>query len=729
MPHGAPCPTERRFTTRKVSSELLPGHASCSTVEPVQRVARTHDATPEPVEVREGDLLWTPSAERVAESNLTAFTTWLAERRRLTFADYDELWRWSVTDLEAFWGALWDYFDIRSAAPYERVLGDRGMPGAQWFPGTRLNYAEHVLRRERPGHDAALFGSEAAPLTGLPWEELAASVRVLATQLRDLGVRPGDRVAGYLPNIPQAVVAMLATTAIGAIWSSCSPDFGTPGVLDRLGQLAPKVLFCVDGYRYGGKDFDRRGEVRQIVDGLPSLRRVVHVPHLGFGDPPTLGVDTVSWEDMLDRRPVPAEEFVFERVPFDHPLWILFSSGTTGRPKAIVHGHGGILLEQLKLQTFHMDLREGDRLFFFTTTGWMMWNFLVSSLLVGASPVLYDGNPAHPDPGALWQTAQDAHATFFGASPSFVDMMDRAGVVPGESYDLSALRTVMPAGSPVSPRCTAWFYRNVSADLWVATGSGGTDCCTGFVGGVPTLPVYAGEIQARSLGVAAYAFDEHGHAVTDEVGELVITEPMPSMPVMFWDDEDGRRYRQSYFADYPGVWRQGDFFRVNQRGGCFVLGRSDATLNRHGVRIGTAEVYRAVDAVQGVTGSLVVNLDLPDGGFFMPLFVTLAEGRVLDDELRRTIRDRLRREYSPRHVPDAIVPVPSIPMTRSGKKMEVPVRRVLLGTPVDEAADRNAMDQPEALDAFADYARSQRDYPAPGFAGAAPTSDGGDHGR
>ncbi|SFN07347.1 acetoacetyl-CoA synthetase [Streptomyces sp. cf124] len=665
----------------------------------------------EPVMVAEGELLWTPDPQRVAEANMTGFLDWLVRERGQRFDDYDELWRWSVTDLEGFWGALWDYFGIRSVTPYSAVLGSRDMPGARWFPGARLNYAEHVLRHERPGTDALLFCSEGTAPAGLPWEDLAGQVRILATRLRSLGVRPGDRVCGYLPNVPQAAIAMLATTAVGAVWASVSPDFGSRGVVDRFGQLRPKVLFCVDGYRYGGKVFDRREEARLIAEALPGLEHVIHLP--GPGDGATRPVDDggLLWEEVLDHPPVSAEDFAFEHVPFDHPLWVLFSSGTTGLPKAIVHGHGGILLEQLKLQTFHMDLREGDRPLFFTTTGWMMWNFLISSLLVGACPVLYDGNPAHPEPDVLWRIAQDARTTFFGASPAYVDLMSKSGIVPGERYDLSALRTVMPAGSPVSPQCTAWFYRNVKADLWVTTGSGGTDCCTGFVGGVPTLPVYAGEMQARSLGVAAYAYDESGHEIVDGVGELVITEPMPSMPVTFWGSDGDERYRRSYFEDFPGVWRHGDFFKVNTRGGCFVLGRSDATLNRQGVRIGTAEIYRVVEALDQVAAALVVSLDLPDEKFFMPLFVALKEDMTLDAGIEDTIRARLRQEYSPRHVPDRIIQVPAVPTTLTGKKLEVPARRILLGTPVEHAADRSTVADPRALDALARYARTQRDYP------------------
>jgi acetoacetyl-CoA synthetase len=678
---------------------------------------------PATTEVGEGDLLWTPGPERAEGSNLAAFQRWLAAERGLRFAGYHELWRWSVTDLEAFWQAIWDWFEVSASAPPTRVLGRRAMPGAQWFPGARLNYAEHVLRRARPGTDALLHRGETTELAGMPWEELADQVRTLATWLRGAGVRPGDRVVAYLPNVPQAVVAMLAATAVGAVWASCPPDFGWQGVLDRFRQLEPKVLFAVDGYRFGGRDFDRREELRGVLAGLPTVERVVQLRLLHPSEPATAGRGALPWQAALAGPPVPAEGFRFEQVAFDHPLWVLFSSGTTGLPKALVHGHGGILLEQLKLQAFHLDLRAGDRLFFYTTTGWMMWNFLASSLLLGVVPVLYDGSPLHPDAGVLWRTAQEARVTLLGASPAYVDRMRRAGVVPGASYDLSALRTVFPAGSPVSPEITAWLYRNVKADLWVATGSGGTDCCTGFVGGVPTLPVRAGEIQGRHLGVAAHAFDERGHSVVDQVGELVITEPMPSMPVRLWGDEDDRRYRETYFADYPGVWRHGDFFRVNRRGGCFVLGRSDATLNRHGVRIGTAEVYRALEAVEEVDDAVAVCLDLPGGGSFMPLFVTLAGGRRLDDAVERKIRERLRTASSPRHVPDRIVQVAAIPLTLTGKKLEVPVRRILLGVPPGQAVSRSAMANPQALDDFLAYARSQRDYQPT-------TRPGGDaHGR
>ncbi len=658
--------------------------------------------------MQEGEILWTPGAARIERANVTAFARWLERERGLSPGQYLQLWRWSVSDLESFWGALWEYLAVQASSPYTRVLGRRAMPGAEWFPGARLNFAENVLRRERDGGIALLHASETRPLEAMTWPELGAQVRTLAARLRALGVQPGDRVVAWMPNIPQTVVAMLAATAIGAIWACCSPDFGERGVLDRFAQLSPRVLFCIDGYRYGGKPFDRRPELERILAGLPTLQRVIYLPYLDRGAAPPRP-DALLWSEALDRSAADAAGLRFEQVPFDHPLWTLFSSGTTGLPKAIVHGHGGILLETQKNAIFHFDLHPGERLLFFTTTGWMLWNFLVSTLATGAIPILYDGSPAYPVPDVLWRLAQDAKATVLGASPTYVEQMVRSGIVPRERYDLADLTGISLAGSPATPGCMAWFYSNVKEDLWVANGSGGTDCCTGFVGGVPTLPVHAGEIQAPSLGVAVQAFNGQGESVIDEVGELVITQPLPSMPVRFWNDPDGRRYRESYFEEFPGVWRHGDFFRINARGGCFVLGRSDATLNRYGVRIGTAEIYRTLAVLPEVEDSLIVNLDLPDGGFFMPLFVKLARGAALEPAADR-IREALRRDYTARHVPDKIIPVPAIPMTLTGKKMEVPVRRILLGMAPAKAANASAMADPRALEFFIDYAATQRDY-------------------
>jgi acetoacetyl-CoA synthetase len=657
-----------------------------------------------------GELLWTPGPDRLRRANVTGLAGWLARERGKQFADYHALWRWSVEDLEGFWQGLWDYFAIESSARHTRVLGRRSMPGAEWFPGARLNYAQHILRGERAGGDVLLHLSETRPLAALPWSTLGDQVRTLATELRALGVQPGDRVVAWMPNIPETMVAMLAATAVGAIWACCSPDFGERGTLDRLAQLAPKLLFSVDGYRYGGKAFDRRSQLRDIAASLNSLEHLIYLPYLNPEDATLPLPSARHWRTLLERPAVSASEFEYTQVPFDHPLWTLFSSGTTGLPKPIVHGHGGILLENLKNATFHFDLRPGDRVFFYTTSGWMLWNFITSIPLTGALPVLYDGHPAYPAPDALWKMADEAGVASFGASPTYVDQLSRSGIVPREHYRLEKLRTINLAGSPATPESMAWFYRNVKEDLWVANGSGGTDCCTGFVGGVPTLPVRAGEIQAPQLGVSAKAFNTRGESVIDEVGELVLTEPMPSMPLRFWNDPDNRRYIETYFQEFPGIWRHGDFFRIDAQGRCFVLGRSDATLNRYGIRIGTAEIYRTLALIPEVQDALIVNLDLPGGGFFMPLFVKLAQGVELNPGLEAQIRDTLRREYTPRHVPDKIYQAPGIPYTLTGKKMEVPVRRILTGVPAEKAANRSGVSDPSALDFFIAYAQRQQDY-------------------
>ncbi|HEV7631903.1 MAG TPA: acetoacetate--CoA ligase [Steroidobacteraceae bacterium] len=661
--------------------------------------------------VRQGELLWTPTPERIARARITDFRRWLQAERGLEFATYEELWKWSVTDIDAFWQACWDFFGIEATQPATAVLGQRTMPGAEWFPGATLNYARHMLRHERPDATAILHLNERSPLTAISGEELGGKVRVIATQLRKLGLKRGDRLVAYMPNIPEALVMMLATTSVGAIWSSCGPDFGTPGVLDRFSQLEPTMLLHVDGYQYGGKPFDRREEVKKILARLTTVTTVIYLPYLDRSiREPLSDKNTVFWNDLLDHPPVSRDEFRYEEVPFGHPLWILFTSGTTGLPKPIMHSHGGILIEQLKHLAFNFDLRAGERIFFFTTTGWMMWNFLVSSMLSNVIPVLYDGNPAWPDGDVLWKMVQDSRANLFGASPTYQAILQKAGLVPRDKFDLTSLDSVTLAGSPVTPECQAWFHDNVKREAWVAPGSGGTDICSGFVGGVVILPQYAGEIQARCLGNSVYALNEAGEKVVNEVGEMVITQPMPSMPVGFWNDKNHERLRETYFSDYPGIWRQGDFFLINERGGCFVLGRSDATLNRHGVRIGTAEIYRAVSGVDGIEDGLIVNLDLPGGRFFMPLFVKLTAGTQLDEALRDKVRDKLRREYSPRHVPDKIYAVPDIPYTLTGKRMEVPVRRILSGVALAKAANRDAMANPKALDYFIDYARDQQDY-------------------
>ncbi|MEX2366686.1 MAG: acetoacetate--CoA ligase [Pseudohongiellaceae bacterium] len=657
-----------------------------------------------------GEILWQPGQQWIEDSNINKFRAWLRARHDLEFDSLYDLRHWSVDHLEEFWQAIWDYFEIDSSRPPERVLGRREMPGAQWFPGSRLNYAWHILRREKPGTDALYYASENDALQGMSWDELAGNVRILATQLRNMGIGPGDRVAAYMTNIPEAVTALLATASIGAIWSSCSPDFGTHSVLDRLCQIEPKVLFCVDGYHYKGKAYDRKAEVARIVHSLDSIEKVIYLPYMNRSDSSPPVPTAILWHDLLNQKAVSAEEFEFEQLPFDHPLWILFSSGTTGLPKAIVHGHGGITLEQHKLSGLHYDLKADDRMFFFTTTGWMMWNFVVSSMLVGARPLLYDGNPTWPEPDTLWQLADDSGVRLFGASPTLQQMQEKFGVVPKEKFRLEKLACIMLAGSPVSAECMAWFYKQVKPDMYVSPGSGGTDICAGFCGPMPGLPVKAGVIQMPHLGVDLQSFDEAGKAIFGEVGELVVTQPMPSMPLYFWNDPGNERYRETYFDSYPGVWRQGDYFMINEDDSCFVLGRSDATLNRYGIRIGTAEIYRSVDSLAEVEDSIIVNLDLPAGKFFMPLFVKLRKGLSLDEALIAKISQKLRSDYSPRHVPDRIYEIDDIPYTLTGKKMEVPVRKILMGKDEEKAANRDAMSNPSSLDYFIAFRDRQKDY-------------------
>jgi acetoacetyl-CoA synthetase len=655
-------------------------------------------------EAKRGELLWTPSPESVERSNMTRYARWLSSERGFDFGgDYGQLRRWSVEELEEFWASIWDFFEVNPSTPYTEVLAERKMPGARWFDGAHLNYAEHLLRgkpRERP---AILHASERRELDSLSWGELREQVSRVAAALRELGVEPGDRVVAYMPNVPETVVAFLATASLGAIWSSCSPDCGAGSVVDRFAQIEPKVLFCVDGYRYNGRDFDRTDVVAGLQAEMPSLERTVVFRYLGTDPDLSALRDVIDWNDLLAAGE--GQPLSFEQVPFDHPLWVLYSSGTTGLPKAIVHGHGGILLEHLKKLSLHVDAQEGDRLFWFTTTGWMMWNFLVAGLLTDAAIVLYDGSPGHPDMGVLWDLAEQTEMTCFGTSASYVAACMKAEVEPGAGRDLSKLRAVGSTGSPLAPEGFQWVYDHVGDDTWLFSTSGGTDVCTAFVGGVPILPVYRGELQARALGAKVEAFDEDGNSVVDEVGELVITEPMPSMPVFFWGDEDGSRYRASYFEHYPGVWRHGDWIEITSRGTAVIYGRSDSTINRQGVRMGTSEIYRAVAAVPEVLDALVVDIPRPGTEGWMPLFVVLREGESLDDELVAEIKRRIREQCSPRHVPDEVFQIAEVPRTLSGKVLEVPVKRILTGTPAETAASKDSLANPAALDYFVELSQ------------------------
>ena len=658
----------------------------------------------------EAPVVWRPSDDQVRTASITRYAEWLRHRLGRGFDSYDELWRWSVSDLEAFWGSIWDYFDVGPPCP--PALTSPDMPGARWFPRARLNYAAHVFRGKDDSAIALHHASELDDEVGLlTWAELRALTSRIAAGLRAQGVRRGDRVVGYVPNVPEAVAAMLACASLGAVWSSCSPDFGAQAIVDRFAQIDPVVLIAVDGYRYGGRDFDRREVVAGLIPQLPYLKAAVLI---GYLDHDATLDGAIGWEEFLG----PAEAVLeFDDVPFDSPLWVLYSSGTTGPPKAIVHGHGGILLEQLKHHHLHLDLRRGDRIMWFTTTGWMMWNFLVGCLLTDASIVLFDGNPGHPSSERLWDLAADCGVTCFGTSPAFLAGCMTTGVVPTVGRDLSRLRTIGATGAPLPPEAFTWVYEQFPPHTWLFSTSGGTDVCAPFVGGVPTVPVRTGEIQVRLLGASVEAFDEQGSSVIDEVGELVLTRPLPSMPLGLWGDPDGHRLHETYFDVYPGVWRHGDWAKITDQGGVVVYGRSDSTINRGGVRMGTSEIYRAVLSLDEIADALVVDVD-----GWMPLFVVLSPGVRLDGDLTRAIAHRVRTRCSPRHTPDEVYAVAEVPRTRSGKILEVPVKRILQGMPADRAASRDSLAIPGALDWFVELAARRRQLPRRHDAAAGPGS-------
>ncbi len=647
--------------------------------------------------------LWTPSDAFLAGSNLRRFEAWLTEHRGITFDDYEALWQWSVDHVSDFWEAVWQYFDVIAHTPYEAVLTGDTMPGMRWFEGATLNYAEHIFRHRSEDRPALWFVSERHEPTAISWDELAHKIAAFQRFLQAQGIEPGDRVAAYLPNIPEAIVAFLATNALGAVWSCCSPDFGVRTVIDRFAQIEPSLFIAIDGYQYGDKPFDRRDEVEQIraqIGDPPT----VFVPYLDAGA--TLPRAT-AWDAILAEYASDAP-VIFTPVPFSHPIWVLYSSGTTGKPKAITHSHGGVLLEHLRYLAIHNDTHADEHFFWFTTTGWMMWNFLQASMLVGAVPVLYDGSPGYPDLNALWHLAAALPIHHFGTSAPYLTACMKRGLKPSTSNDLSALRSLGSTGAPLPAEAFDWIYDAISTDLWLCSMSGGTDVCTAFVGGCPGKPVYRGRIQGRTLGCALYALNDAAQPVTGTLGEMAITQPMPSMPIYFWNDEGDARYRASYFNHFPGIWRHGDWIEIGEDGSLVIHGRSDATLNRKGVRIGTAEIYAALDGLDAIADSMVLNLERADGSDVMPLFVVLADGETLTDDLVATINQTLRIACSPRHVPDLIEAVPGIPYTLSGKKMEVPVKKLLMGMDAGKGMNKDAVRNPSAIAFFADYTATFR---------------------
>jgi acetoacetyl-CoA synthetase len=635
--------------------------------------------------------IWTPSSEQLHSSHLTQFVRWVGVRHDRTFADYHSLWSWSVENVEQFWADIVDYFAVRFHSPADTVLAEAKMPAAHWFPGATLNYAEQVLTPDRGTGTAVIGIGEDQPVAELAWSELHRQVAAFAHTLRRSGVAPGDRVAAYAPNIPETVVAFLATASIGATWASCGQEYPAEAAVGRLSQLGPVVLIAADGYRHGGRVYDRTRDVATLRAGLPSLRLVVGVSRLGVGVP-----DSVQWDSATAGE----HTLSIEAVPFEHPLWVLFTSGTSGAPKGIVHGHGGIMLEHLKNHALHLEVGPDDTFFWFTSPSWTMWNMQVSGLLLGATIVCYDGSPTHPATDELWRVAAENQVTHFGTSPAYLRACQAADVHPAQDYDLSALRVLGSTGAILPAAAYHWIHEQVTSRAMIASTSGGTDVCSAFAGGAATVPVWPGEISVRTLGVALAAFDEHHHPLTDQLGELVITAPTPSMPLYFWNDPDGARLRSAYFDDIPGVWRHGDWITVTDRGSVVVHGRSDATLNRNGIRMGSAEIYHALESIPEIVDSLVVGVEQPDGGYWMPLFVQLATGAQLDSELTERIQSAIRHGASPRHIPDEIRVAPGVPHTRTGKRLEVPVKRMLQGARTG-FIDPGAVAEPELLDWYA----------------------------
>jgi acetoacetyl-CoA synthetase len=640
-------------------------------------------------------MLWSPSKEFIEKANLSHYIKWLATNKNLFFEDYHELWKWSVDKPEIFWESLWQYFDILHDGNYHSVIkGENGF-NVSWFEGVSLNYAEHIFRNFTEKRPAIIFKTESGDTSEMTWAELRRKTASLQQHLKAWNISAGDRVVALLPCIPEATIALLATASLGAVWSSCSPDFGTSAILDRFAQTNPKILIATDRYNYGGTSYDKTAVVQDLIKSLPTLEKIILISDNAVND--YEGKSIFTWNTLVADKDVP---FQFVRLPFAHPLWILYSSGTTGLPKAFVHSHGGILLEQLKYGTFHNDFKPGERCFWYTTTGWMMWNYIHGSLLAGGTMVLYDGSVAYPDLNALWKFAAEVNIHHFGTSAAYLLANMKEDLHPSKNFDLSMLRSISSTGSTLPPEAFHWVYREIKKDLWLISMSGGSDVCSAFVGGNPTWPVHAGEIQCRALGCNLHAFDEEGQPLNNEVGEMVILNPMPSMPIYFWNDPEFKKYDESYFQTFPKAWRHGDWIKITERQGVVIYGRSDATLNRAGVRIGTSEIYRALDKISEVKDSLIICIEEPDGSFWMPLFVMMKEGEILTEEIKRKINQTLRGDYSPRHVPDQIITVKDIPYTISGKKTESPVKKILMGKDPNKVISAGSLRNPEAMNEF-----------------------------
>ncbi|GAB1856946.1 acetoacetate--CoA ligase [Flavobacteriaceae bacterium MHTCC 0001] len=649
------------------------------------------------------EQLWKGSDQFKQNSHLYAFCLWLEKQQNLKFNTYDALWQWSVNNIEAFWESIWNYFNIKAHTPYTQVLSSHNMPNCKWFNGATLNYAEHIFRQSRSEKTAIYFSNENGAQKEMSWAELETKVAAMATYFKSLGITKNDRVVAYLPNVPEATICFLATNALGAIWSSTSPDFGAESVVNRFAQIQPKVFITVDGYTYNGKPYNKIDTVKTIVSAIPTLEKTIVLPYL---DTNALSNFSKAYVNINDIFKSEGDDLTFEPVDFNHPMWVLYSSGTTGLPKAIVHSHGGILLEHLKYMAFHNDTHANERYFWYTTTGWMMWNFLQSALLMGASIVLYDGSPTYPKFGTLWELSEKLRIDHFGTSAPYLVAHMKRGKTPKTAYNLSSIKSISSTGAPLPSEAFNYVYNSIKTNVWLCSMAGGTDVCTAFVGGTPFEAVHSGEIQCRALGVSLQALNHEGKPVEDELGEMVIDKPMPSMPIYFWNDENNKKYKASYFEDYPGKWRHGDFIKINSKTkGLVIYGRSDATLNRHGIRIGTSEIYRAVNKISEIEDALIVNLELEEGQHYMPLFVKMKIGETLTDTVKSEVNNQLKKDYSPRHVPDDIIEVKDIPYTISGKKMEAPVKKILLKFPLETSINLDAMKNPESIQFFIEFAK------------------------
>lgn len=648
--------------------------------------------------------LWEGSDIFKQNSHLTTYCNWLKEQHGLQFDNYQDLWEWSVKNIEDFWVSIWNYFKVISHSPYTEVLSSYNMPECEWFKGATLNYAEHIFKQSKLKKTAIFFSNESGKHQKISWKELEQKVASMSAYLKSLGIGKNDRVVAFLPNVPEATIAFLAVNALGAIWSSTSPDFGTESVVNRFAQIEPKVLIAVDGYSYNGKPYDKTNTVKEIVNSLPTLKKIILQPYLNDN-----AIDNFS-ENYIDINTIfniDGGELQFQPVDFSHPIWVLYSSGTTGLPKAIVHSHGGILLEHYKYMAFHNDVHDNEHYFWFTTTGWMMWNYLQSALLIGASIVLYDGCPTYPNFDSLWHFSDELNINHFGTSAPYLVANMKKQLDIKDKHNLSSIRSISSTGAPLPPEAFDYVYSHIKKDVWLCSMAGGTDVCTAFVGGTPLYAVHSGEIQCRALGVSLSALDDLGNPIEDDLGEMVIDKPMPSMPIYFWNDKDNTRYKSSYFEDYPGKWRHGDFIKINPKtGGLTIYGRSDATLNRHGIRIGTSEIYSAVNKIKAIEDSLIINLELEGGKHYMPLFVKLKENIELTDEIKRSINSQLKSDYSPRHIPDEIIEVRDIPYTISGKKMEAPVKKILLKMPIEKSINIDAMRNPNSIRFFIEFAET-----------------------